>query len=237
MLRAATTAPRGGAGQRRSAVCSSRCAASTTGAETQEAKQRLLFVAAPLDRGSAARPSDRGAVEDAVAALEASCSPPEDVTELLSGTWRLLYSSTFAVAGPPGAGTPLRLGAVQQRIQPARQRLDNIVELSVSLPFVAPVCVSATLRHSLELEGRTARIAFTELTLRPPRGLRGARPVSLPGPAALAPGLDVLPGMRQAVEQAVVQAARAGTFDTTFVDGQLRVSRGALGELRVFVRD
>ena len=94
---------------------------------TQEAKQRLLFVAAPLDRGSAARPSDRGAVEDAVAALEASCSPPADVTELLSGTWRLLYSSTFAVTGPPGAGTPLRLGAVYQRIQPTQKRVREAV--------------------------------------------------------------------------------------------------------------
>ena len=33
------------------------------------------------------------------------------------------------------------------------------------------------------------------------------------------------------------QATRAGTFETTFVDEELRVSRGAQGELRVFVRD
>ena len=30
--------------------------------------------------------------------------------------------------------------------------------------------------------------------------------------------------------------AQAGAFDTTFVDGDVRVSRGDRGELRVFVR-
>jgi len=199
-------------------------------------KLKLLRICAPLDRGAAALTSDRAAVEEAVSGLEATCElAPSDCSALLSGSWRLVYSSGFAgQAGtaPPGAGTPLRLGTVLQRIQPAKATLDNIVELSLPLP---PVTFSLCLRHRLELTGCTARITFTELQLRPPRGLRGARPLSLPSP------LQLLPGLQEAAEQAAARlfptaGPRAGEFETTYVDDELRVARGALGELRLFLK-
>ncbi len=68
------------------------------------------------------------------------------------------------------------------------------------------------------------RIAFTEVVLRT-RGLRGARPLALPSP------LRAL-----GIEAALPESLRGGAFETSFVDGECRVSRGDRGEVRVFVR-
>lgn len=218
--------------------------------EVAAAKASLLRLVASLDRGAAASPSDRVAVDSAVAALErASRGVPqlnaaaaggaprleEAFSETLSGLWRLVYSSTFAGEGPgsqgftgaPGAGTPLRLLGVFQRISTRRRTLDNIVELRVPAPFPLPggVTVVATLAHSLEATGETGvRIEFTEVQLRL-RGVKGARPLALPSPLK-ALGIDA----------ALPASLRGGAFDTTFLDGEARISRGDRGETRVFVR-
>ena len=212
--------------------------------EVAAAKASLLRLVASLDRGAAASPSDRLAVDAAVAALERSArgvpqlnaaAAPEAFSEALSGLWRLVYSSTFAGEGPgsqgftgaPGAGTPLRLLGVFQRISTRRKTLDNIVELRVPAPFPLPggVTVVATLAHSLEATGETGvRIEFTEVQLRL-RGVKGARPLALPSPLK-ALGIDA----------ALPASLRGGAFDTTFLDGEARISRGDRGETRVFVR-
>jgi hypothetical protein len=176
-----------------------------------------------------------------VEALESLCPPSQLLEDLLAGKWRLAYSSTFArvaaagtqvFRGPPGAGTPVRLGAVYQRIQPAKQLLDNIVELSLPTPFGSALSLSACLRHSLELRtGATdygCSIVFTELQLRT-RGVKGARPLTLPSPVQAL-------GLQGVLESALPEFKRGGDFGTTFADGDMRVARGGLGELRVFVR-
>ena len=211
-------------------------------------KAALLRLVAPLDRGAAATPSDRAAVDAAVAALESAArhaparlnaaaegADAASFGEALSGLWRLVYSSTFAGDGPgtqgftgaPGAGTPLRLLGVAQRVSWRKRTLDNVVELRVPAPFPLPggVTVVATLAHALEATGGCGvRIEFTELQLRT-RGVKGARPLQLPSPLR-ALGLD----------QALPPSLRGGAFETTFMDGEARISRGDRGETRVFVR-
>lgn len=202
-------------------------------ADASIAKQRLVYFVAPLDRGSAARGSDRAQVEKLASELEALQEPEGEASafpELFSGCWRLLYSSTFAgqsggsqgFAGAPGAGTPLRLGAVLQGVSPRLQRLDNVVELSLG-----PLQTGACLRHSMSLDGRIARIALEEVILRPPRGLKGARSITLPSPLQLL-------GLQSMAEQAFPGASE---FKTTFVDETLRISRSGRGELRIFLRE
>lgn len=224
--------------------------APAAGDAVEAAKVWLLLTLASLDRGAAATASDVACVDAAVAALEALAgadSPPSpdnngaaapSFADRLSGLWRLVYSSTFAgvqagsqgFTGPPGA-PGVRLGAVLQRIQPASARLDNILELSLPPPL--PFGLSGTrgptlcvqLRHEMELVGEAVvRLRFTEAVLRL-RGARGAHPLALPSPLR-ALGL----------EGAVPEGLRGGSFCTSFVDGQLRVSRGDRGELRVFLR-
>ena len=175
-------------------------------------------------------------MEAAVAALEAAhASAGGDAVsaplpDRLNGLWRLCYSSAFAAGGvgAPGAGTPIRLGAVLQRVQWRKAALDNIVELRVPapLPLAPPLTVRATLAHALTPEGpRGCRIELTEVQLRL-IGVKGARPLALPSPLR-ALGLDA----------ALPAQLRGGAFDTPFCDGELRVSRGDGGELRVFVRE
>lgn len=130
------------------------------------AKSSLLSAIAGLDRGAAATPSDVAAVDAAIAALEAAGAAEEasaaPLDTRLAGKWRLVYSSTFAgvqagsqgFRGPPGGGTPVRLGPVYQRIQPNAQRLDNILELVVPGPFfIGSLTVTATLSHLMRVTG------------------------------------------------------------------------------------
>jgi PAP_fibrillin len=210
--------------------------------ELDTGKQALLRLLATLDRGSAASATDRSAVDDAVAAIEQKGSRTRDkaspsLPDRLAGKWRLAYSSTFAgvsggsqgFTGPPGAGTPLRLGAVYQRVQPFnKRRLDNIVELRVPglLPFSGSIPVTACLSHSLEFIGRpdTVRIEFLDITFRV-QGVRGLRPITLPSPVQ-ALGLQAILPLQ----------LRGGEFTTTYCDADFRVSRGDRGELRIFTR-
>jgi hypothetical protein len=209
-------------------------AAASDAVESQKAA--LLRLLATLDRGAAATGPDRAAVEACVSQLEAVAvsSSPTDLRDRLSGKWRLAYSSTFAgvaggsqgFTGPPGAGTPVRLLAVYQRVQlSTKARLDNIVELQLPglLPFTtlpASVCLS----HSCEVSGATTSIEFLEVTFRL-KGVRGARPITLPSPLQALGMQAVLP-----------LQLRGGRFDTTFCDADFRISRGDRGELRIFTR-
>ena len=146
-----------------------------------------------------------------------------------------------ATAHPPPCAHPLsrsrrvarlaaraqRLGAVYQRVQPNTRVVDHIVEVSLPPPLPLPGAPtlrgSATLSHSLaETAPSTIRITFEKITFRP-QGVRGLRGLSLPSPL-------------RALGDALPEALQGGSFDTTYADGDLRVSRGDRGELRVFVR-
>jgi hypothetical protein len=69
-------------------------------------------------------------------------------------------------------------------------------------------------------------ISFTGVTVE--SSPFGTGPFKLPSP------LDALP--REARDALTNAGARSGSFETTFVDDDVRVSRGDRGECRVFVR-
>ena len=86
--------------------------------------------------------------------------------------------------------------------------------------------MAASLGHSYEVDGRGMTISFTGVTVE--SSPFGAVPFKLPSP------LDALP--REARDALTNAGARSGSFETTFVDADVRVSRGDRGETRVFVR-
>ena len=92
----------------------------------------------------------------------------------------------------------------------------------------APVVVTATLRHTLELGagGPTASITYEGADVRADGGLSGLLG-SLP-PLSLPVGLPA--PLRPSVSQ------RTSAFDVLYLDGDLRVTRGERGELRVFCK-
>jgi len=205
-----------------------------------------------LDRGAAATASDLRDVEAAVTALtalDASASLPSAAfgETLLSGLWRLVFSSAFSAAsatgsqgftGPPG-GSSARLLAVRQKVGWRTRTLQNVVELRLAppLPGLPSLTLAASLGHTLLPTAgapaafpRAARLVFTGLTLRV-RGAKGLRPLALPSPAAAlaAAGVDVT--------ALLPPALTGGEFESVFTDGELRVARGDRGELRVFLRE
>ena len=186
--------------------------------------------------GTAPAPSSSGAPPP-----PASPRAPPSTMDALAGTWRLLYSSAFAKARR-GAGAssslgPARLGQILQEISPYGGTLANIVQFTLpppplppglpALPAVAPVVITATLRHTLEAGGGgpTVRITFEGTDVRGDGGLGGFLGAA---PALTLPSLpDFLRPSR---------AQRSSTFDVLYLDGDLRIGRGERGELRVHAR-
>ena len=218
-----------------------------TAAAVRAAKYALVKRLAALDRGVAADDDDRRAANALVEELErlageGSAEPggkksyaptDDDLERALDGEWRLAYSSTFAgegagsqgFTGAPGTGTPgARLGSVFQRFSSERKTCDNVLRLGFGPP--PSFAGEASLGHSYVVAGATTRITFTGVTLE-------SNPFGLPRLTLPSP-LDALP--EEAKEAAFGAGLQSGAFDTTFVDDDVRVSRGDRGETRVFVR-
>ena len=207
---------------------------STTTGGNEATKYRLVKVLAALDRGVAASDDDRAFVGDLIDDLERAADVPRDASleKALDGEWRLAYSSTFAgeqpgsqgFTGAPGQGAPgVSLGAVYQRLNAELKTCDNVVCLRSPLPGIAG---TASLGHEYVVDGVGMKISFTGVTVE--SSPFGSMPFKLPSP------LDALP--KEARDALVGAGAQSGSFETTYVDADVRVSRGDRGELRVFVR-
>ncbi|KAK7846971.1 plastid-lipid-associated protein 6 [Quercus suber] len=148
----------------------------------------------------------------------------------LQGRWKLIYSSAFSSRtlggsrpGPPtGRLLPITLGQVFQRIDILSKDFDNIVELELGTPWpLPPVEVTATLAHKFEVIGSAKiKITFEKTTVKTTGNLSQLPPLELPRiPDAFRP-----------------QSNRgSGEFQVTYLDTEIRVTRGDRDELRVFV--
>ena len=208
-------------------------------------QDQLLCLLPSLDRGIAASSDDVARVDTLVSQIEAFggavilCS---NLADVLDGRWRLLYSSGFSGGnlggrrpGPPAALFPLALGPVYQDIFVRAGELDNVVTLTAkfslaSLPFVnaEPPAVNARLRHSFTIDGAaTVRIVFENTMVKTSGGIgnwlgRGPQFDTPQLPASLREG---------------TASARGATFDISFLDEKMRITRGDRGELRVFLKE
>jgi hypothetical protein len=207
-------------------------------------KKRLLYVVSGLDRGFSASSAAIAEVEANIASLLSIAQPvnlswtpaKEDkpsTLALLNGTWRLVYSSAFAKGGAPTL-PGYKLGQVYQAIAAYSSRLDNIVEFygTINLPSlpglppVDPIVLTTNLKHYFEpVGGSTVSITFEDTEVKGTGGFNGLLG-KLPQFA-----LPQLPeGFRPSRE------SRTSTFEEIFLDEDTRITRGARGELRVFVR-
>uniref|UniRef100_A0A1J3HXC6 Putative plastid-lipid-associated protein 6, chloroplastic n=1 Tax=Noccaea caerulescens TaxID=107243 RepID=A0A1J3HXC6_NOCCA len=195
-------------------------------------KLKLLSVVAGLNRGLVASLDDLQKAETAAKALEAA-GGPVDLTgdpDKLQGKWRLLYSSAFSSRSlggsrpglPTGRLIPVTLGQVFQRIDVVSKDFDNIAEVEIGAPWpFPPLEVTATLAHKFELLGTCKiKITFEKTTLKTTGNLSQLPPFEIPRlPDSFRPPSN--PG--------------TGDFEVTYVDGNMRITRGDRGELRVFV--
>ncbi|KAH7617667.1 hypothetical protein Ndes2526B_g07531 [Nannochloris sp. 'desiccata'] len=219
-----------------------------------ELQEQLLALLSTLDRGLAASGDDVTKVENFVLQLEnagepvvldiptsdSSTNKRKSCLKLLDGRWRLAYSSGFSGGnlggrrpGPPASLAPVTLGAVYQDIFVAAKELDNVVTLTAkvslaSLFQIEPPAVTARLKHSFRVEGAaTVRIVFENTIAKTSGGIGG--------------WLDSLPQfatpMLPEFLRPVIAPAGDATFDVTFLDEKMRITRGDRGELRVFVKE
>eukprot|EP00252_Welwitschia_mirabilis_P003257 TRINITY_DN13350_c0_g1_i1.p1 TRINITY_DN13350_c0_g1~~TRINITY_DN13350_c0_g1_i1.p1 ORF type:complete len:265 (-),score=40.23 TRINITY_DN13350_c0_g1_i1:341-1135(-) len=197
-------------------------------------KSKLLISISGLDRGLVANESDLINVESVAKELEDSSGIVDlslDVGKL-GGSWRLVYSSAFASGslgglrpGPPTGRLPLTLGQVFQRIDTITNDFDNVVNLRIGTPWPFPeIEVTATLAHRFEVLGRAnVRIIYERTNVQLSGNLSQVVPfpIELPQlPEPLRPPSNI----------------RSGDFEVTFVDKDLRITRGDRGELRVFLK-
>ncbi|CAL8990031.1 unnamed protein product [Prunus brigantina] len=195
-------------------------------------KLKLLSAVSGLNRGLAASEDDLRKADAAAKEIEAAGGPVDLPTDLdkLQGRWKLIYSSAFSSRtlggsrpGPPtGRLLPITLGQVFQRIDIFSKDFDNIVELVLGAPWpLPPVEATATLAHKFELIGDArVKIVFEKTTVKTTGNLSQLPLLELPKlPDGLRPPSN--PG--------------SGEFDVTYLDADIRITRGDRDELRVFV--
>lgn len=215
----------------------------------QSLRLQLLVSVAGLDRGASAGSAERKAVLTNVEALERE-STLETFDgiglDAADGLWRLVFSSALSAGSGSGGGassqslpifqTPdaqlnsfgpgSQVGQVYARISSRKKKLENIVEvfLRTPLPFLPQIGkVVLNLSHKMEVvdtEKRRIKITLEEVSARNQGG--PARQLRLP-PLKI-PVLEAL------------SSQGAGVFDTTYCDGQIRITRGDRGEIRIFTK-
>ncbi|CAM9191330.1 unnamed protein product [Chrysoparadoxa australica] len=180
-------------------------------------------------------------VKRLVASLEAASSTDvrfPDSFPTLNGRWKLLYSSSITSITRI---SPLRLDEVYQVIDTDNNSVRNIVYGTVRPPLFKEVWskfpiesvqnaivgigdrvsfgIEFTLDHSLEISSESSpaelKVAIKEVTFN--NNEQEGRKLTLPTIQLLAKALS-------------------GRFETTYLDDDLRISRGSFGELRVFQR-
>ncbi|KAG2265907.1 hypothetical protein Bca4012_076663 [Brassica carinata] len=195
-------------------------------------KLKLLSVVSGLNRGLVASVDDLQSAEAAAKLLEAAGGPVDLTNDLdkLQGKWRLLYSSAFSSRSlggsrpglPTGRLIPVTLGQVFQRIDVFSKDFDNIAQVEIGAPWpFPPLEATATLAHKFELLGTCKiKITFEKTTVKTSGNLAQIPPFEIPRlPDSFRPPSN--PG--------------TGDFEVTYVDENMRITRGDRGELRVFV--
>lgn len=190
-------------------------------------KTDLLEAIAGKNRGLLATPSDRQAIFAAAAQLEENNPTPRPLEspEKLGGDWRLLYTSSQALLGLDRF--PLaKLGQIYQCIRPQRAAVYNIAEL-YGLPWLESV-VSVVARFEPLTEQRV-RVLFERSIV----GLRGLINYSSPQDyvAQIESGRKFL-----ALDFGLNREGQGGWLEITYLDNDLRISRGNEGSLFVLAK-
>ena len=176
-------------------------------------------------------------------------------SSFLTSRWRLIFSSAFSGGslggerpGPSIGALPLEVRGIFQTIDYDMKRLDNIVTLALPPPpFPVPESLLSTeAREEIEESAAVTLSLSHSLKILPPAGVSiefigtsvkfGGE--KLKDRLGLNPEIDI-PELTGTLPEAIrpPPSTRSGSFNTVFIDEQLRVTRGDRRELRVYTRD
>ena len=202
--------------------------------------------------GITATANDRQVIASIIARVEDLNPTPEPLaaTELLTGDWRLLYTTSQELLGIDRF--PLAtLGSIYQCVRPDQSRIYNIAELK-SLPFcesIVSVVASFTPApsdypppSSSELAGNTAtatlsknrvNVAFNRAVV----GLQ--RVLGYQSPAQYIEQLEATDkfNLLRGIDFAIKSERQQGWLEITYLDKDLRIGRGNQGSLFVLTKD
>jgi hypothetical protein len=196
-------------------------------------KEELLKAIANVNRGIAATETERKAIFSATAYLE-SANPnpvPTQVPELLSGDWRLLFTTSNELLGLnrlPG----FKLGEIYQCIRATEGKIYNVAEINSITglaPFSGLVSVCASFTIAPENPDRRVKVNFERFVISS-QLLLGYRGVQQ--------HIELLrsPQRLWAIDFAIKNPNQRGWLDTTYLDYDLRIGRGNEGSLFVLTK-
>ena len=187
-------------------------------------KAELLAAITPLNRGITATASDRLAVDAATVRLEERNPTPEPLTDdRLEGDWRLLYTTSrelLNINRLPFAS----LGPIYQCLRLQENRIYNIAEV------LGPPLLSGLVTVAARLEPVSNR----RVNVRFERGIFGLqRLLSYQSPSQFMTVLETVPHLSlvQGVDFSINAERQSGWLEVTYLDDDLRISRGNQGNL------
>lgn len=187
-------------------------------------KANLLEAIAGKNRGLLATEQDKQSILVAVASLEdVNPTPrPIEATDLLDGNWRLLYTTSKALLNLDNL--PLcKLGQIYQCIRVKTNSVYNIAEL-YSLPYLeALVSVAAKFEP---VSGRRVNVKFERSIIALQRLINYASPESYIQQIEVGKKFT-------AIDLNLNSSEQQGWLDITYLDSNLRISRGNEGSVFV----
>lgn len=191
------------------------------------AKAALLTAIAGRNRGLLSNDAETKEILDAIAHLEsqAPIANPLDATEMLSGAWRLLYTTSDELLGINRF--PLyALGQIYQCINTNTAKIYNIAEVDGLPGLGGIVSVAATFEPSSDTR---VQVTFNRAVF----GLQ--RLVGYQTPNQFIQKLETIERFL-AVDIAITRREQTGWLDVTYLDDNLRIGRGNQGSVFVLTK-
>jgi hypothetical protein len=191
-------------------------------------KEVLFEAIAPVNRGLKMTDTQKQSIFAAIAFMEESNPTPKptEAGELLTGNWRLLFTTSQELLGFdrfPG----IKLGQIYQCIRAAEGKVYNVAEI-FGLPLLeglVSVCASFTV-----VSAQRVNVKFERAVV----GLQ-----RLVGYANVDEFVQILQSGRKlrAIDFEIKERDRQGWLETTYLDSDLRISRGNEGSVFVLRKD
>ncbi|HIK44579.1 MAG TPA: PAP/fibrillin family protein [Leptolyngbyaceae cyanobacterium M65_K2018_010] len=188
-------------------------------------KAELLDAIAPLNRGVSATASDRLAINAAATRLEDLNPTPDPLTarSRLEGDWLLLYTTSQELLNIDRL--PLAsLGRIFQCIRLDETRIYNLAEVAGPPGLAGLVAVAARLEP---VSTRRVQVGFERGVVGLQWLLGYANPAQFIETLQRTPRLSLLKG----IDFTINAQRQAGWLEITYLDDDLRISRGNQGNL------
>lgn len=191
------------------------------------AKERLLDILAPVNRGLKATELDRKSILAAIATLEDLNPTPRPLEALdkLEGDWRLLYTTSKELLNLERLPF-FHLGSIYQCIRSKTNSVYNIAEIS-GLPYLDGIIVSCA--QFAPIPQKRVEIKFQRSVI----GL--AKLIGYQSPPQII--AEIESGKKfTAIDFPISASANPGWLDITYIDADLRINRGSQGNVFVLTR-